>query len=68
MTAALAAQQAQENDTIFRADTRIVVCHTTVIDDRPPGDYLQYAFTVYESKVKREIRSSAKTFRSRSGW
>ena len=32
MAAALLAQQAQETATVFRADTRIVVCHTTVID------------------------------------
>jgi VWFA-related protein len=58
MTAALAAQPAQENDTIFRADTRIVVCHTTVIDKT--GHLVttlpKSAFTVYENKVKQEIR------------
>ena len=54
------AQQAQQPDapTVFRADTRIVVCHTTVIDKNghlvttPP----QSAFTVFENKVRQEIR------------
>ena len=58
MTAALAAQPAQESDTIFRADTRIVVCHTTVIDKT--GHLVttlpKSAFTVYENKVRQEIR------------
>jgi len=58
MTAALVAQQAQESDTIFRADTRIVVCHTTVIDKT--GHLVttlpKSAFTVYENKVRQEIR------------
>ena len=58
MTAALVAQQAQDSDTIFRADTRIVVCHTTVIDKT--GHLVttlpKSAFTVYENKVKQEIR------------
>jgi len=52
------AQQAQDSDTIFRADTRIVVCHTTVIDKT--GHLVttlpKSAFTVYENKVKQEIR------------
>ena len=58
MTAPLAAQPAQESDTIFRADTRIVVCHTTVIDKT--GHLVttlpKSAFTVYENKVRQEIR------------
>ena len=58
MTAALVAQPAQESDAIFRADTRIVVCHTTVIDKT--GHLVttlpKSAFTVYENKVKQEIR------------
>src|SRR4029077_14114849 len=58
MAAALVAGQAQESDTIFRADTRIVVCHTTVIDKS--GHLVttlpKSAFTVYENKVKQEIR------------
>jgi VWFA-related protein len=58
MAAALVAQQAQESDTVFRADTRIVVCHTTVIDKT--GHLVttlpQSAFTVYENKIKQDIR------------
>jgi len=58
MAAALVAQQAQESDTIFRADTRIVVCHTTVIDKT--GHLVttlpKSAFTVYENKIRQEIR------------
>jgi VWFA-related protein len=46
-------------DAVFRSDTRIVVCHATVMDKTGhlvtnlPKD----AFTVYENKVKQEIRS-----------
>lgn len=44
--------------TVFRLDTRIVVCHTTVIDKT--GHLVttlpQSAFTVFENKVKQEIR------------
>jgi VWFA-related protein len=58
MAAAAAAQQAQPAPTVFHADTRIVVCHTTVIDKN--GHLVttlpQSAFTVYENKVKQEIR------------
>jgi len=65
MAAALMAQT-QGTPTVFRADTRIVVCHTTVIDKS--GHLVttlpQSAFTVYENKVKQEIR----TFRFRSAW
>ena len=53
MAAASLAQQAQESPTVFRADTRIVVCHTTVIDKN--GHLVttlpQSSFTVYENKV-----------------
>jgi VWFA-related protein len=56
--AALMAQPAQEAATIFRADTRIVVCHTTVIDKS--GHLVttlpQSAFTVYENKIRQVIR------------
>ena len=48
----------QDTDTIFRADTRIVVCHTTVVDKT--GHLVttlpQSAFTVYENKIKQAIR------------
>jgi Ca-activated chloride channel homolog len=49
---------AAQDSAIFRSDTRIVVCHVTVIDKTGhlitnlPKD----AFTVYENKVKQEIR------------
>ena len=49
---------AQES-AVFRSDTRIVVCHVTVMDKSGhlitnlPKD----AFTVYENKVKQEVRS-----------
>ena len=56
--AAPMAQQAQETGTVFHADARIVVCHTTVIDKN--GHLVttlpQSAFTVYENKIKQEIR------------
>ena len=50
---------AQETtDTVFRADTRIVVCHTTVVDKA--GHLVttlpESAFTVYENKIKQQIR------------
>lgn len=58
VAALLTAQQAQDADAIFRADTRIVVCHTTVVDKT--GHLVttlpQSAFTVYENKIKQEIR------------
>src|ERR1039458_228264 len=37
-TAALLAQQAQDSATVFRAGTRLVVCHATVVDASPPDD------------------------------
>ena len=60
---ALLAQQAlppssDDKATVFRSDTRIVVCHTTVIDKTGhlvttlPRD----AFSLYENKVRQEIR------------
>jgi VWFA-related protein len=61
LAAGLSAQMpptAQEADAVFRSDTRIVVCHTTVADKT--GHLVttlpQSAFTVYENKVKQEIR------------
>jgi VWFA-related protein len=61
---AMAAQQAppappaQDGPTVFRTDTRIVVCHTTVIDKN--GHLIttlpQSAFTVFENKIKQDIR------------
>ena len=60
--AALVAQQAvpveDGKPTVFRLDTRIVVCHTTVIDKA--GHLVttlpESAFTVYENKVRQQIR------------
>jgi len=60
--ATLLAQQAlppaNDDKTIFRSDTRIVVCHTTVIDKT--GHLVttlpESAFTVFENKVRQEIR------------
>jgi Ca-activated chloride channel family protein len=58
MAASLVAPRAQESETVFHADTRIVVCHTTVIDKN--GHLVttlpQSAFTVYENKIRQEIR------------
>ncbi len=49
----------EESGTIFHSDTRLVVCHTTVVDkngrlvtDLPPG-----AFTVYENDVQQPIHA-----------
>src|SRR5215467_4426400 len=58
VAACLLAATAQDS-AVFRTDTRIVVCHATVMDKSGhlitnlPKD----AFTVYENKVKQEIRS-----------
>ena len=65
------AQPAQDSDTVFRADTRIVVCHTTVIDKT--GHLVttlpQSAFTVLreQGQAGDPQVSSAKTFRSSLG-
>src|SRR5690242_11393637 len=47
-----------EKPTVFRLDTRIVVCHTTVIDKSGHlvTNLPQSAFTVYENKVRQQIR------------
>jgi Ca-activated chloride channel family protein len=44
--------------TVFRLDTRIVVCHTTVFDrtGHLVTNLPQSAFTVFENKVRQEIR------------
>jgi VWFA-related protein len=61
--AALLAQQTAPppddgKPTIFRLDTRIVVCHTTVVDrtGHLVTNLPQSAFTVFENKVRQEIR------------
>src|SRR5215831_15329443 len=57
--AAVCLVAAAQESAVFRSDTRIVVCHVTVMDKSGhlitnlPKD----AFTVYENKVKQEIRS-----------
>src|SRR5437763_11450608 len=60
---ALVAQQAlpprdEDKATVFRSDTRVVVCHTTVIDRT--GHLVttlpESAFSVFENKVRQEIR------------
>src|SRR5205823_10500480 len=61
--AALLAQQAvapvEDKPTVFRLNTRIVVCHTTVIDKT--GHLVttlpSSAFSVFENKVRQDIRS-----------
>jgi Ca-activated chloride channel family protein len=61
--AALVAQQVPPppddgKPTTFRLDTRIVVCHTTVMDrsGHLVTNLPQSAFTVFENKVRQEIR------------
>src|SRR5689334_4511165 len=54
------AAPAQEEATpIFRSDTRVVVCHTTVVDKSGHlvTDLPQSAFTVYENGVQQAIKS-----------
>jgi VWFA-related protein len=50
---------AAQEGAVFRSDTRLVVCHATVIDKQ--GHLVtslpKEAFTVYENKVKQEIRT-----------
>jgi VWFA-related protein len=59
LTAAVCLLAAAQESAVFRSDTRIVVCHATVMDKTGhlvtnlPKD----AFTVYENKVKQEIRA-----------
>jgi VWFA-related protein len=50
---------AAQEGAIFRSDTRIVVCHVTVVDKSGHlvTNLTRDAFTVYENKVKQEIRS-----------
>ncbi len=63
VASALLAQQAlpprdEDKATVFRSDTRVVVCHTTVIDKT--GHLVttlpESAFSVFENKVRQEIR------------
>lgn len=63
--AAVYAQQAKsgssqdDTGTIFRSDTRLVVCHTTVVDKNGHlvTDLPQSAFTVYENGATQPIKS-----------
>ena len=61
--AALYAQQRpitapEESGAIFRADTRLVVCHTTVVDKNGHlvTDLPESAFTVYENGQQQQIK------------
>src|SRR5437868_15505889 len=49
---------AADEPTVFHADTRIVVCHTTVVDKN--GHLVttlpKSAFTVFENKIRQDIR------------
>ena len=53
------AQAQEETGTIFRSDTRLVVCHTTVVDKNGHlvTDLPQSAFTIYENGVTQPIKS-----------
>jgi VWFA-related protein len=57
--AAVCLLAAAQESAIFRSDTRIVVCHVTVLDKTGHlvTNLPKEAFTVYENKVKQEIRS-----------
>jgi Ca-activated chloride channel family protein len=48
-----------DTGTIFRSDTRLVVCHTTVVDKNGHlvTDLPQSAFTIYENGVTQPIKS-----------
>src|SRR6516164_5641442 len=63
--AALYAQQrpiappgAEDSGAVFRADTRLVVCHTTVVDRNGHlvTDLPESAFTVYENGQQQQIK------------
>jgi Ca-activated chloride channel family protein len=49
----------ENSGAVFRADTRLVVCHTTVVDKNGHlvTDLPQSAFAVYENGVQQPIRS-----------
>ncbi|MBZ5582628.1 MAG: VWA domain-containing protein [Acidobacteriia bacterium] len=61
LAAAAAAQEQPKTDdggAVFRAETRLVVCHTTVVDKngRLVTDLPKEAFTVYENGEKQAIK------------
>ena len=49
---------AEESGTVIRVDTRLIVCHTTVLDKSGHliTDLPESAFTVYEDGVKQPIK------------
>jgi VWFA-related protein len=49
---------AAQDTAVFRSDTRIVVCHVTVVDKSGHlvTDLKKEAFSVFENKIKQEIR------------
>jgi Ca-activated chloride channel family protein len=53
-----AAGGAEDSGAVIRVDTRLIVCHTTVVDKSGHlvTDLPQSAFTVYEDGVKQEIK------------
>jgi VWFA-related protein len=53
-----ASNPSDETGTVFRSDTRLVVCHTTVVDKNGHlvTDLPQNAFTVYENGVTQPIK------------
>ncbi len=63
---------ADDTGTVFKVDTRLVVCNATVVDKTGHlvTDLPKSAFTVLENGQPQEkIRfSSTRTFRSRWGW
>lgn len=50
---------ADDSGAIFRSDTRLVVCHTTVVDKSGHlvTDLAQSAFTVFENDVQQPVKS-----------
>jgi VWFA-related protein len=58
LSAAVCLLAAAQEGTVFHSDVRVVVCHTTVIDKSGHlvTNLPKEAFTVYENKVKQEIR------------
>jgi len=50
---------AEDSGSVFRVDTRLVVCHTTVVDKSGHfvTDLPQSVFTVFENNVQQPIRS-----------
>lgn len=56
--AAVLLAQPAETGTVFHSDTRLVVCHTTVVDrsGRLIDHLTQDAFTVFENNVRQQIK------------